>query len=218
MAHEKKKSDNNESDAKKLDDEKTENEKYQAFVAQFPQAALAVYMRELEVRFLNVLANLAKKPEERVTAYAKVCKAQASSKLHNTVYDMKDQLKANNFPALSSKTLVARVKKLGTTEGDKLSAASSSQEKPRSILKSPASSRRSSPAATSKSALPATSSRKSSPTRDTSKQGKGKGKGKSKDSGKGKGKQQKDSKSKGKGKDSNGKGKKGGRRVSFRGD
>jgi len=216
-AQEKLHSDAVEADAKKTAESEEVQKQFQLFMAEHPPAALAVFLREMELRLVSLIAAGSK--QEAIDAYVKITKGQQLSLLEETIYKKKDLLQQKNWPSLSSRSLVPHLKRVLAGEGtvpqapkdskapkalpkkSALKAAASEKPSPGSRGRSPArsSSRKRTPTPSRKTSA-STRSRSSSRSASLANEkkakpgkkkekglGKGKGKGKSKAHGRGKG-------------------------------
>ena len=131
-------------EADKSEKQQHEKQVFQKFLADYPQAAMAVFFREVESRLLAVM--LAKR-EDMVTSYKKSRSGQNLTKLEEQVYELKEELEQKEMPSLKQKVspflddaLKRRARKKSEDTRQKTPSRSRSKSAPKSTEKKPKSS------------------------------------------------------------------------------
>ena len=92
---------------------------FDQFLAQHPHAAMAVMLREIELRTFSVMKVLLSNSNETAeSAYAKTCKGQSLSLLEDHVFNMKAQIQADGMPFLEQRNLYQHVRRLTRQKKD----------------------------------------------------------------------------------------------------
>ena len=104
-------------------------DRHDQFAQEYPQAALAIYVREVETRILAVVGQLIlDKGGDPVAAYSNARKGQQLSVLESKAHDLKSVLRSKNYPCLAQKSLVGFVKKICVQAGHYSSRARSTSK------------------------------------------------------------------------------------------
>ena len=118
--------------AKKTKEEKETQllaDRHDQFAQEYPQAALAIYVREVETRILAVVGQLIlDKGGDPVGAYSNARKGQQLSVLESKAHALKSVLRSKNYPCLPQKSLVGFVKKICVQAGHYSSRARSTSK------------------------------------------------------------------------------------------